>query len=140
MTADAYSKGYRSIIGMKVTFLWLLMLCATSGIVVLLEGFRGHGYYPFLQFRHFVVGALILLVLFSRFGKELANAAERGRFIFLPTASISFGLYVFHYPLLVQSELSRSLPGFITAVVVLLLLSWVVEHHLTKRLPKPVSS
>lgn len=60
------------------------------------------GYYPFLIFRHFFVALIFLLITIGAFKinwnyffKSLLN-------IFNPVYPISYGLYLLHYPLLVQ--------------------------------------
>jgi peptidoglycan/LPS O-acetylase OafA/YrhL len=68
MAAAAYQAGSSSFWGMRDTLVWLVALCAVAGIVMAIVGFRGVGYYPALSLRHFVVAALLLLLLFGPFG------------------------------------------------------------------------
>jgi len=51
-------------------------------------------------------------------------------------ASISYGLYVLHFPLLISWKEAHSLPGTVVACVMLLTLSYIAERQLPRILPK----
>lgn len=78
MAANADMLGYRSVKGMLDSLLWLVALSGIAALMVFATGYHGLGVYPFLQLRHFAVAALMLVVLFSPFGKTLCTFALRG--------------------------------------------------------------
>ena len=52
-------------------------------------------------------------------------------------ASISYGLYVFHFPLLVQWDFAQTPFGLAVAAVLLLVISVVGDRYLERWIPKP---
>jgi len=56
--------------------------------------------------------------------------------VFSFMASISYGLYVLHFPLLISWKEAHSLPGTVVACVMLLTLSYIAERQLPRILPK----
>lgn len=136
MSAEAYLRGHRDIRGMATTFFWLLALCALAALGVLLASYNGLGVFPFLHLRHFVIAAIILLMLFGPIGRFASRLTLPSARVFTFVASISYGLYVLHYPILIQWEFAAGLFGFLAAMVLLVLLSYLAEHVLVRLLPK----
>jgi peptidoglycan/LPS O-acetylase OafA/YrhL len=129
MAADAYQRGGSNFWAFLPSLSWLALLCVIAGIAVTVTGFRGVGYYPFLPFRHFAV-ALVFLVVFSNclgatIAKWCAVFAAPGAAI----ASISYGLYVLHHPLLVDSVRAQKPNGFLIALVILLGFAYAVDRR-----------
>lgn len=130
MAADAYLRGKTSFRAFLPSLLWLALLCVVAGIAVIIVGFRSVGYYPFLPFRHFTA-ALVFLVIFSNtLGATIARWCRVAATPGAALASISYGLYVLHYPLLVQSARSQKPLGFLTALVLLFVLAYVIDRRL----------
>lgn len=119
MTAQRYLDGVRCIRGMKALTAWLLLLCVVSLLVVYETGFRGLGVYPFLSARHFLASASLLFLFFGPIGAALASLALRFRRASAFLASISYGLYVLHWPILIQSGLAGSPVGAASGLVIL---------------------
>ncbi len=141
MTADAYLRGGRTVRAIGGVIVWLAILCLVAGLVAIGQGRgRGIGYYPWLPVRHFAFGLAVLLVFFGPFGATLSRLTVSRKRLFAAGASISYGLYVLHYPLLVDWNVARSAIGLTTAFVILLLLAWLVERQLPRFLPRAPSS
>jgi len=136
MAADAYLKGARNFTALRETYLWLIVLCLISAGVVLSVGYKGFGYYPFLMFRHFAIAAVLLALLFGPIGRITAGAMFPLRRVAVAIASISFGLYVLHYPILIQWNISKSAIGFIFALFILIITAFAAEHILPRLLPR----
>lgn len=136
MAAQAYFEGGENILSMWRIYKWLLLLCVISLSAVLAVGYAGAGYYPFLPARHFIVSAALLAVLFSPASKPLIQRLPRFSAPLGAVASISYGLYVLHYPVLMQWNVAKSPVGLVLAVGVLLMLSYVGERLLPRLLPR----
>ena len=93
--------------------------------------------YPFIEFRYFLMTTVFLI---------LALLWKKCHFIgfkptlgwFQPLASISYALYVFHYPIICDLQL---FPGnnyfsldLVLRVILAFVLAWLVEAHLQKSL------
>jgi peptidoglycan/LPS O-acetylase OafA/YrhL len=107
-----------------------------AAVVVKVVGYAGPGYYPFLQLRHFVVGAAMLAVFYGPVGRACARVLEHTGPAAKWIAGISHRLYVLHYPLLVQWKFSYSVPGFLVTLVLVMVLAYGVERVLPNYLPK----
>ena len=136
MAARAYLDGARNVGGMIPTFAWLLALCAVAAAVLLFVPYRGPGLYPALPLRHFAVAALMLALLFGPAGRILARLSWRVSGVAAAVASISYGLYVLHYPVLVSWSFAQSPLGFGVAALVVVVLAYLVERQLPKVLPR----
>lgn len=136
MAAEAYFRGGRSVLAMKAMFAWLVVLCVIAAMVVPFAGYRGLGLYPVLPLRHFLVAAIMLAVLFGPIGRAIvrgcASLAAPAAFL----ASISYGLYVLHYPLLVLWRRAQSPIGLGVAAMVLILLALAADRGLNRWLPR----
>jgi len=136
MAADAYQRGGSNFRAFLPSLSWLALLCVIAGIVVKVVGFRSVGYYPFLPFRHFAV-ALVLLVLFSNaLGATIARLCAVVAAPGAALASISYGLYVLHHPLLVDSARAQKPTGFLIALVILFGLAYAIDRRLNAYLGK----
>lgn len=136
MAADAYLRGATDVRGMRGPLGWLALLCGVAAVVVAGVGYAGPGVYPFLPLRHFVAALVLLVLLGNRPGAVLARGCA---FVARPAAavaSISYGLYVLHYPLLVDWRRAESLPGFALATVLLVAGAWLADRWLGARLPR----
>lgn len=136
MAAEAYLEGRRDLLALRVPLAWLALLCAVSGIDVWRQGVQGLGVYPFLQLRHFAVAFLAVVIGFGPVGAWLSRKAQRVEKPAAAVASISYGLYVLHFPLLVLSSLAATTLGLFEMSVVLVFLSWFADRYLNERLPR----
>lgn len=88
------------------------------------------GYYPFLIFRHFFAAFLLLSFGLIVFQKKFWFM-EKFLAVFALIAPISYGLYIFHYPILKHSHLEQYFShvwlGYILEVGLIIGLAYVVE-------------
>jgi peptidoglycan/LPS O-acetylase OafA/YrhL len=136
MVAKAYMDGGRDVRSVGGIYFWLLGLCALALVVVRLRGNHGIGLYPVLMLRHFAVAAIMVAVLFGPVGRAIASLSSVFAKAASVVASISFGLYVFHFPLLVNWHRSTNPIGFIVALIILVAVSYLAERELPKILLK----
>lgn len=136
MAAHAYLRGARGIRALLPELGWLGALALVTALAVVLVGYRGAGVYPVLPLRHVITAALLLAVFFGPPGRALARIAYRHHRPIRFVASISYGLYLFHYPLLVDWDQAYHPGGFAIALAILVGLAWLTEHRLTAMLPR----
>lgn len=136
MVSWAMVRGGRSILSAKIELCWTIALCIVAGVGVFLVGYKGLGYYPFLQFRHFIVALLIVAAFAGPAGVYLAKKVTFGAVGWSFLASISYGLYVFHYPLLVQWKRTGTVTGSIAGVIALSVAAWLFDRHLNAKMPR----
>lgn len=115
---------------------WILTVLGVTTLGVWTDGWHGVGYFPGLIVRHFAFAlgcvALTLTPLTALVGRLASKAARPTAYI----ASISYGLYVFHYPLLVNWS-GATHAGLVVAVFMLVALAWLGDRKLDEWLPKP---
>ncbi|MDR6624958.1 peptidoglycan/LPS O-acetylase OafA/YrhL [Caulobacter segnis] len=129
-------KGYRTAASLKVELFWSFALCGLAAAAVAIAGYKGFGYYPFLQFRHFFLATVVVCALFGPAGLFLAAGAARWAGAWAFISSISYGLYIFHYPLVVQWKRAHSFAGLLFAGSMLLVCAWAFDRQLNRVLPK----
>jgi peptidoglycan/LPS O-acetylase OafA/YrhL len=128
--AAAYLEGGRTVRSLAIPLFWLMALTAIAGVVALIEGPHRSGVYPLLPARHFGFAVLLLLVCFGPIGGRIARLCARRAHIFAAIASISYGLYVLHYPLMVQWTVARSsAAGLAAATLLTVLLAYAVDRR-----------
>lgn len=140
MAAEAYGRGARDPRAMARPLLWLTALCVVAAIGVKAVGYRGPGFYPALPLRHFAVALLMLAVCFGAVGRAVATRVLPAARPIGALASISYGLYAFHNPLLIDWRRAASPAGAMVALALLLLLAWLAERQLTRVLPRAPST
>ncbi len=91
------------------------------------------GYYPFLMFRHFLAALLLLMGgLYWYRHKLIYFDCLLGKLSIL--APISYGIYVFSYPILVQwglnSRLPKTWPFYALNFMILIGLAYLIERQL----------
>lgn len=129
MAADAYLRGSRTFLAMRSCFGWLIMLCAIAGIIVILEGFHGLGKYPFLQFRHFMAAAIMIFILYGPAGRFLLRITKHLAFLCNIIAGISYGIYVLHFPILIQSRRGDTPLGLAAMGLLLFALAYLADRY-----------
>jgi len=135
MIAKVHLDGNLQIGAVLPEMIWLsaLILVAAAGVVF--YGSHGLGVFPILMVRHFVVAAAMALALFTPLRGLLASLSLRIARPAAVVAGLSYGLYVLHVPLLVQTGVANSwllLPAFAGTVV----LAYFSDSFLASRLPK----
>ncbi|KOR36514.1 MULTISPECIES: acyltransferase family protein [Planktothricoides] len=97
------------------------------------------GHYPFLIFRHFLIGLIFLLISMGAFKINWQWFFKPLLSIFNQVYPISYGLYVLHYPLLVQWGLRNfhdqgrmPWPDLCLSFLTLIVLSYLAEIQLPK--------
>ena len=132
--AEAYGSGKRDVRSMLLQLLALTATCAVATLPMLFRHGRPSEY-PALQANHLWSALLFTVAIFSPVGAYLAKFAKAVPVRLATTlASISYGLYVFHWPILVQWNVAQSDAGFAAAVVVLLAVSWLCDRELSYRI------
>ena len=119
---------------------WLVMLCAASALGVLLhrdELRLGTGYFPLLPLRHFAFTAAVTLgATVPALRAALGAVALKYSAIAAAVASISYSMYVLHYPLLIQWKIVSTVPGFMVGLACFLAACVFTERLLPRILPQ----
>jgi peptidoglycan/LPS O-acetylase OafA/YrhL len=137
MAANAYLEGKRSFLAMKPAMGWLAALCAIAAATAVLSGeFKSFSYYPGLPLRHFLVALLMLALFFGPIGKSLSRLTPRLKDSAAFLASVSYGVYVLHYPLLIQSKRAGTTIGWLSMAALLLISSYFADRWLSRALPR----
>jgi peptidoglycan/LPS O-acetylase OafA/YrhL len=134
MAAEAYDTGARTPRAILIPLAGLAATVFVASLPILwTTGSRE--VFPRLQVNHLL--SALLLALFG-LAPPGALAARLARLVPVGLAaglaSISYGLYVFHWPLLLQWPVATSGIGFAMAVILLLVGSWLVDRELARRL------
>ena len=135
MLARAYLNGGITARALIPETVYGVALVAVAAAGALLYERGGIGVFPLLMVRHFAVALVLMLVLATPLRRVLGVVSGK---VLLPgkaVASISFGLYVLHFPLLVQTDAFNSW-AFLVFVPVLILLAWVADEGFGRMLPK----
>ena len=133
-----YIDGRSAVPDLAVAGAYLALLTLTAGATVVWAGFAGVGVYPFLLFRHFATALLFLPVglWIGRLETIRLTSVAGGPIRWI--ASISYGLYIFHYPLLIQWRRANGALGFAVATGLLMVLAYLFDRQLAKALrPRP---
>lgn len=113
----------------------LLSLSLVAFVGVFVYGFSGLGFFPFLIARHFLFAIALYFLLLTPVRKWMARSSLGLAGPAATVASISYGIYVIHYPVLVQTGADRTWV-FVPALALTVLLAWVADRALPSLLPK----
>ena len=102
---------------LKPILICLFLMALLSAIPVGLLGSRGFGYYPFLMFRHFFFAFLVVLLGLLWYRHKLIYF-DKTLAIFGIIAPISYGLYIFHFPILEQWNLTPYIPNLFVQYII----------------------
>jgi peptidoglycan/LPS O-acetylase OafA/YrhL len=136
MAADAYLQGARDARSIGVPLFWLLCLTMLAAVAVIVVGYRGPGLYPFLMLRHFATALILLVVLFGPLGAKIASALLRISKPAAALASVSYGIYVLHFPLVVEWHRAKGGLGLMVATILLAIAAYLVDRQLNRHLPR----
>jgi len=140
MAAASY-RGASSLRGMRSALVSLVALCAVSLLVLMLQYrlFSAAGTYPFLPFRHFFFALLATFTAYSLWRPIVKRVIVRWHREFSFVASISYGIYVLHYPLVVQWSISSTLTGLGVSTIILMGLAYLSDRTINACLKKGAS-
>lgn len=135
--ADLYLAGNMNLKASAPVAIWLLALCSVAMVGVLLHGYEGVGVFPALPLRHFAFVLLCVVFCVSPLAKWGIATFSGGGKASAYLASISYGLYVLHWPLLVQWDVAQTTLGLFVAVLVLAVMATLGDRTLDRVLPRP---
>ncbi len=136
MAAHLYITHRMSLRYARPEIIGLLALITVTGLGVAMYDYEGLGLFPFLMLRHSAFVVVLFLLLFSPIRSWLAALSFRVATPAASVAGISYGLYVLHYPLLVQTGANTSIGGFVLAATATVLLAWIADKGLARVLPR----
>ncbi len=118
---------------MKHIFICLIIMCIVTFIPILQAKEISFGIYPFLIFRHFLASLLILTIALFWYKRRMIFFQETlGHFSII--APISYGIYLFHYPILISWNIKLWIPNYIVSIgiklVFLICLAYLVERKI----------
>ena len=126
MIADAYGRGCRTIASVWLPCLGLAGVVVVALWAALLQpGPNQH--YPLLQLNHLASALVLAIVFFGAAGRFVVRAVEPFKAVAKVVASFSYGLYVLHYPLLVNWSFAHRPGGIWIAIALLLPLAWAAD-------------
>lgn len=137
--AEAYLEGRYGYRALAPLLAWMTGLVLVGTVGVVLDGWRGVGFFPGLMVRHFVFALACVALVLTPLAKSAGALALRVSAPTASLASISYGLYVFHYPLLLNWSSAHDPGGFLIALLLLVILSWLGDRVLDQILPRPRS-
>lgn len=135
MVAHLYLGGGIRVRNALPEFVGLTVLCAAAAVGVFAYGFAGLGYFPFLIFRHCAVVLVLFALLFTPVRSLLARMSSRVAGVAAAVAGISYGLYVVHYPILVQTSANESWWA-VPAIAATIAAAWLADKGTDKLLPR----
>lgn len=125
--AERYQRGQRSYRSLGAPLYWLVALCGIAAIVAVWTGPKSVGIYPVLPLRHFAVALALTILLFSSNGEKLVKLLMPAAGVASSVASISYGLYVLHFPLLIVWHRAQTIGGILLALIILLVCAYVAD-------------
>ncbi|MEV5040312.1 acyltransferase family protein [Microbacterium sp. LMI1x-1-1.1] len=113
----------------------LVGLNVIAAVGVLFYDYDGVGVFPVLPLRHSAFVLLLFILVFTPVRRWLGTMSVRVAGSAASVAGISYGLYVMHYPLLVQTGANSSWWSFSLAALLTVVLAWVADKLLPRLLP-----
>jgi len=139
VAADLYLKGQLTIRSLRIEIVGLALLIAVAASAFAFAGFHGFGFYPVLPLRHFITSLILVLVLASPVRSALARLSVPWARAWAALASISYGLYVLHYPLLIQPTVRVGSQWFVLFAAATFAAATLAERGMMHLIPKPRS-
>ncbi len=134
MMAEACLTGYfniRSLIlplGYLIAAFGVLVAGIASGVEI-----GRFGTYPLLMLRHFGSAVIFMLIALSPIGSAFVkHVGTRFAAGWGWLSSISYGVYILHYPVLVQWSYAGNLTGLVVAMILLIALAYLADNRLNR--------
>lgn len=146
MMAQIYLSEQCSIRSISVPLSYLTLatgLWAAASLLTLpADGSIMTGYYPILNLRHFMTAMIFVVISFSPIGKAIVGAMSglplnRISMVLSFLSSISYGIYILHYPILIRWSIAQSAGGLAIAMAILFLTSYLFDNrtnHLVRKI------
>jgi len=135
MLAKTYLDGSLRALSLIPEIAWLSALIGVAVVGMAMVGSAGLGVFPTLMVRHFAFAALLALIFLTPFRTLLARASGAFARPAALIAASSYGLYVLHYPLLIQTGVSTTV-WFIPALLGTIVLAYLSDAVLARYLPR----
>lgn len=133
VAAHAWSLGELSVRGVRWYLPQVLVPVAVAIGMVFTEGWVSAGVFPVLLLRHFGIAGALVVGAMSRALRAAASTLARRSGAFPGVlSSVSYGIYVFHYPLVIQTGATESISYLVLALAALGVLSWVADARLLR--------
>lgn len=137
--AKAHLDGGIRLRRVRIEAAWLGVLTLAGAASWVVEGWQGAADYPFLMVRHFGVALSLLVLLTTPIRGRLAALALRWAPAWAWIASISYGIYVLHYPIVIQTCRVFGWEAFPPMLALTVVCAWAVERRLMPLIPRPRS-
>ncbi|MCR2808911.1 MULTISPECIES: acyltransferase [unclassified Microbacterium] len=135
MAAHLYLDGRLTIKDAAPELVGIGSLVVTTGVGVVAYGFAGLGYFPFLILRHCVVVFALFLLLLTPVRHGLAALSYRVARPAAAIAGVSYGLYVVHFPLMVQTG-AMATWWYVPALVITVGVAWIADKWVPSLMPR----
>ena len=132
MVAAAYGNGARHWRSVAAPIIWLSLMTVISLLPLSYSEPTAVGVYPLLMTRHFGFSVIITMLLFCKSGKALSNVIHRCRPGIIHLTATSYGVYVLHYPILINSGSYQSRTRLFLAIVLLGATAWFADPVLSR--------
>ena len=99
--------------------------------VATIQGVDRIGTYPLLMLRHYAAALLFLLLAICPLGSWITQRiGHRGAAGWGWASAISYGVYVIHFPILIQWHVAQNWIGFVLALAVVIALAELGDRRL----------
>jgi peptidoglycan/LPS O-acetylase OafA/YrhL len=137
--AYSYSQKSLRFSALKIELIFGLVLILISLLGCIHYAPRGLGVFPLLTFRHFCSALAFFAMALSPMRRIVSRGAAALGNVPQFIASISFGVYIFHFPIVVQTGAFNSTVTFWAAIFLTFALAFIVERKLLIKIPRPSS-